>query len=140
MIKIKLAETDEEIKSCFAVMAQLRPHLTKEEFLRRVKLQQREGYLLAFAADEDEVKSVGGYRIQNMLAHGKFLYVDDLVTDENARSKGYGDALFDWLVQQASKENCDKFQLDSGVQRFSAHHFYFRKRMEISRYHFNLNL
>lgn len=140
IMQIKLAETDEEINHCFAVMVQLRPHLTAEEFLRRVKLQQREGYLLAFVADDGEVKSVAGYRIQHMLAHGKFLYVDDLVTDDNSRSKGYGDALFDWLVQCAITENCESLQLDSGVQRFSAHRFYLRKRMEISSHHFSVNL
>ena len=139
-MQIKLAETDEEINHCFAVMVQLRPHLTAEEFLRRVKLQQREGYLLAFVADDGEVKSVAGYRIQHMLAHGKFLYVDDLVTDDNSRSKGYGDALFDWLVQCAITENCENLQLDSGVQRFSAHRFYLRKRMEIRSHHFSVNL
>ena len=138
MMQIKLAETDEEINHCFGVMVQLRPHLTAEEFLRRVKLQQPEGYLLAFVADDGEVKSVAGYRIQNMLAHGKFLYVDDLVTDDNSRSKGYGDALFDWLVQRAMDENCESLQLDSGVQRFSAHRFYLRKRMEIRSHHFSV--
>ena len=106
--------------------------------MRRVKLQQTEGYLLAFVADDGEVKSVAGYRIQNMLAHGKFLYVDDLVTDDNSRSKGYGDALFDWLMQCALDENCASLQLDSGVQRFSAHRFYLRKRMEIRSHHFSV--
>ena len=139
-MKIELAESDEEINNCFAVMAQLRPHLTAEDFLRRVKLQQEEGYRLAFIADDGEVKSVAGYRFQNMLAHGKFLYVDDLVTDENARSKRYGDALLDWLIQQAKIENCESLQLDSGVQRFSAHRFYLRKRMEIRSHHFSVNL
>ena len=139
-MNIELAESDEEINNCFAVMVQLRPHLTAEDFLRRVKLQQEEGFRLAFIAVDGEVKSVAGYRLQNMLAHGKFLYVDDLVTDENARSKGYGDALFDWLVQQAKVENCESLQLDSGVQRFGAHRFYLRKRMEIRSHHFSLKI
>jgi GNAT superfamily N-acetyltransferase len=137
---IRLAESDADIERCFPVMAQLRPHLTKDDFIRRVKLQRQEGYQLAYAEDEGAVRSVAGFRIMNMLAHGHFLYVDDLVTDENARSKGYGDLLFDWLVNYARDEGCEKFQLDSGVQRFSAHRFYLRKRMEIASHHFSLNL
>jgi hypothetical protein len=38
-------------------------------------------------------------------------------------SKGYGGALFDWLVEHAREHDCDQFHLDSGVQRFRAHRF-----------------
>jgi GNAT superfamily N-acetyltransferase len=75
-----------------------------------------------------------------MLHRGRYLYVDDLVTDESERSKGYGDAIFDWLVNYAKEQNCDQFHLDSGVQRFDAHRFYFRKRMKILAYHFSFDL
>lgn len=137
---IRLAESEIDIERCFAVMAQLRPHLTKDEFMRRVKLQQPEGYQITFVEAEGTVKSVAGWRIQNMLAHGKFLYVDDLVTDEHSRSQGYGDQLFDWLVEYAKAEGCERFHLDSGVQRFAAHRFYLRKRMEIVSHHFAMKL
>ena len=70
----------------------------------------------------------------------EFMYVDDLVTDAEARSRGYGDALFDWLVNYARTQGCTRLDLDSGVQRFAAHRFYFRKRMHISFYHFALEL
>lgn len=108
--------------------------------MRRVKLQQPEGYQITFVEAEGTVKSVAGWRIQNMLAHGKFLYVDDLVTDEHSRSQGYGDQLFDWLVEYAKAEGCERFHLDSGVQRFAAHRFYLRKRMEIVSHHFAMKL
>ncbi len=137
---IRLAESDADIERCFAVMVQLRPHLIKDEFVRRVKLQQPEDYRITYVEDVDTVKSVAGWRIQNMLAHGKFLYVDDLVTDEHARSQGYGDQLLDWLVNYAKAQGCDSFELDSGVQRFAAHRFYLRKRMDIVSHHFAMKL
>ncbi len=140
MITIQLAQTDEEINRCYPVMSQLRPHIAVEEFLPMVRLQQQEGYFLAFLAAEGAVKSCAGYRFETMLAHGKFLYIDDLVTDDNSRSKGYGEAIFDWLETQAKAANCVSLQLDSGVQRFEAHRFYFRKRMHIASYHFTIKL
>lgn len=140
MITIQVAQSDEEINRCYVVMSQLRPHIAPEDFLPLVRLQQQEGYWLAFLADDGEVKACAGYRYETMLAHGKFLYVDDLVTDDNSRSKGYGDAIFDWLVAQAKAANCVSLQLDSGVQRFEAHRFYFRKRMHIASYHFTVKL
>jgi GNAT superfamily N-acetyltransferase len=75
-----------------------------------------------------------------MLARGWHMYVDDLVTDELGRSRGYGAFLMDWLVARAREEGCDNLDLDSGVQRFAAHRFYFRQRMTISAYHFALPL
>jgi GNAT superfamily N-acetyltransferase len=68
------------------------------------------------------------------------MYVDDLVSKEGERSKGYGGQLFDWLVEYARSEGCDQFHLDSGVQRFAAHRFYLTKRMSIEAHHFGLKL
>lgn len=138
MIKIALAEEDDEIQSCYAVMAELRPHVQPEEFLARVKRQiEIAGYKLAYLAD-GEVKAVAGFRISECLAWGRFLYVDDLVAKSDDRSKGFGGALFDWLVEYAKREMCDQFHLDSGVQRFAAHRFYLHKRMFIEGHHFSL--
>jgi GNAT superfamily N-acetyltransferase len=53
---------------------------------------------------------------------------------------GYGTKLFDWLVDYARAENCQQLTLDSGVQRFAAHRFYLRQRMEITSHHFTLKL
>src|SRR6185295_7106459 len=128
-MNIKLAETDAEIERCFPVMVQLRLHLTREDFLERAARQKQEGYKVAFVDDEGVVTAVAGFRIMEMLAHGRILYVDDLITDEAGRSKGYGDALMDWLASYARARDCVELQLDSGVQRFRAHAFYFRKRM-----------
>ena len=59
-----------------------------------------------------------------------------LVTDEKQRSKNYGDKLLDWLICYAKENDCVGFHLDSGVQRFGAHRFYFKKGLTISCYHF----
>ena len=137
---IILARSDDEINACYPVMAELRPHVNQEEFLGRVKRQTAiAGYQLACAIDS-EVKAVAGFRISECLAWGKFLYVDDLVSKSDDRSKGYGGALFDWLVEHARANDCDQFHLDSGVQRFRAHRFYLQKRMAIEAHHFGLKL
>ena len=137
---IKIAETDEEIQSCFPVMAELRPHVPAADFLPRIRRQQQlADYKLAFISD-GEVKAVAGFRISECLAWGKFMYVDDLVARSEERSKGFGGKLLDWLIAYARAEQCDQFHLDSGVQRFDAHRFYLSKRMFIEGHHFALKL
>lgn len=139
-IEITLAESDDEINACYPVMAELRPHVSESEFLSRVRRQMEiAGYRMACAIDGD-VKAVGGFRISECLAWGRFMYVDDLVSKSDDRSKGYGGALFDWLVEYARKNDCDQFHLDSGVHRFRAHRFYLMRRMEIQAHHFGLKL
>lgn len=135
-VQVKLAATGDDIERCFPVMVQLRVHLTQESFLESTARQKEEGYELAFVEDDGVVKAVAGFRVMEMLAHGRILYVDDLITDEAGRSKGYGEALMDWLESYAKTRECVELQLDSGVQRFRAHAFYFRQRMHISAYHF----
>jgi GNAT superfamily N-acetyltransferase len=140
-VSIRLAETDDQIQRCFPVMVQLRPKLNGDEFVSRVRRQMAEsGYQLAFIETGGHVVANAGFRISECLSAGKYLYVDDLIVDENTRSNGYGQQLTDWLINYARTHHCDEFRLDSGVQRFAAHRFYFRQRMVISAYHFTLPL
>lgn len=133
---IGIAETDDEITACFAVMRQLRPHLTHEDFITRVRRQRSEGYRLAYLSEAGVVRAVAGYRIGENLAWGRFLYVDDLVTDESRRSRGCGRALLAWLRAKARAAGCAQLHLDSGAQRKDAHRFYLREAMENAGFHF----
>ena len=139
-MSVVIAQTRKELLRCYPVMVQLRPHLTESSFIERVERQTPEGYKLAFVEDAGRVVSVAGFRLMHSLAWGKFMYVDDLVTDERERSKGYGQQLVAWLVDQAKADACDQFHLDSGVQRFGAHRFYLATGMDITCHHFALKL
>jgi GNAT superfamily N-acetyltransferase len=134
--EVRLAETAEDIARCFPVMAHLRPHLIAGDFVARVEAQQAQGYRLAYLVDDDAVVAVAGFRVMEMLASGRTLYVDDLVTDESRRSRGHGKALMDWLQAYAREAGCETFSLDSGTHRQEAHAFYFRERMRVTSFHF----
>ncbi len=140
-IRIAEATTRAAFARCFPVMRQLRPRFDDEKvFCDQVERQRAEGFQIAFLEDVGGVRAVAGYRMAESLFAGRYCYVDDLVTDESARSLGYGGALFDWLVAEARAAGCVDFQLDSGVQRFAAHRFYLTKRMIIAAHHFTLEL
>jgi GNAT superfamily N-acetyltransferase len=140
-VTIRIAGSAADVRRCFPVMAQLRPHLAEEEFAARAA-RQRDlyGYSLAFVEDEGRVVAVAGYRVSECLHSGRYLYVDDLVTDEAQRSRGHGEALLEWLAARARSEGCASLTLESGVQRHGAHRFYLRHRMHIASYHFVLPL
>jgi GNAT superfamily N-acetyltransferase len=136
MTSIFKATTDDQIARCFAVMVQLRPHLEESAFVSIVRRQFAGGYRLAGLESSGAVQAVAGYRLLDNLVGGRVLYVDDLVTDAAARSLGHGKELLDWLARLGRQEGCAFLELDSGVQRFDAHRFYFAHGMVISSHHF----
>ena len=87
-----------------------------------------------------KVVAAAGFRLLENLAWGRFLYVDDLVTDAAHRSQGHGDALMNWLMAHARAAGCAELHLDSGVERFGAHRFYLARRMDITSHHFAMKL
>jgi GNAT superfamily N-acetyltransferase len=140
-MKIEHAQSDEQIAATFRVMRQLRPHLVEEEYVPQIRaLMSSDGFLLAFLADEGEVRAVAGYRIMNMLYCGRLLYVDDLVADERLRSRGYGSRLLDWLKDEGRRQGCGELQLISRVTREQAHRFYFREGLGIECFQFRTKL
>ncbi len=138
MHKIANANTPAEIEACFPVMTQLRPKVPPEAFVKRVReLAAATGLTLAYL-DDGGVKAVAGYRISDWLAGGRYLEIEDLVTAEGERSRGYGGILFDWVVDLAKREGCLQVRLVSHVRRVDAHRFYRRKGMTLEAYYFSL--
>jgi len=135
-MNIRIANTDEEIQSCYSVMKELRENLIEKDFVEKIRSLQKNGYFLVFAEDSGKPVALAGFRIGESLAWKRYLYVDDLVTLPEYRSKGFGSALLKWLTDFASNEGCVTFHLDSGVQRKDAHRFYEREGLQISSYHF----
>ncbi|EFB40270.1 hypothetical protein pah_c212o011 [Parachlamydia acanthamoebae str. Hall's coccus] len=141
MMKIKPAKTEEDIKRCYKVMHQLRPHLIDETaFVEQVQRQINNGYHLVYIEENGQVRALAGFRFLEFLAWGNVLYVDDLVTCSGSRGVGHGNTLVKWLIDLARERKCDQFHLDSGPQRHDAHRLYMKNKMKIIGHHFALDL
>jgi len=136
----EVARTDLEIEACFPVMAELRPHLKRDGFVKTIREMERDGYKLAFLSDGGRVLAVAGYRIKRMLCCEPFLYVDDLVTTAAERSHGHGARFLAWLIEQARNEGCSQLDLDAGVESEDAHRFYAKNGMVVSGLHFRIDV
>jgi len=139
--EMQLATSVEQIRSCYKVMRQLRPHLPSEQaFVSQVQRQIEEGYRLAFIQADRQVKALAGFRLLEFLAWGKVLYIDDLVSDTATRNKGYGSKVLKWVMDEARKAKCDQVHLDSGPQRHDAHRLYLNHGFKIIGHHFAFDL
>ena len=138
---IQQAGTEEQIAATYDVMRQLRPHLSREAYVPAVRgMMASDGYRLAAVVDDGQVRAVAGYRYMTMLYCGRLLYLDDLVSDEQSRSRGYGKALLDWLKDEGRREGCTELQLISRTTREGAHRFYFREGFGIECFEFRIHL
>ncbi|MBZ4419505.1 GNAT family N-acetyltransferase [Myxococcus sp. RHSTA-1-4] len=141
-MKVEVLEvrSDAEAAACFRVMHQLRPHLDEATFLTMWRRMSTGGYQLTCVREDGQVRAVAGWRLIEMLHTGLHLYVDDLVTDGELRSRGHGARLLGWLRERAREAGCRTLELDSGTHRTRAHRFYFREGMHISSFHFREEL
>ena len=133
---VRIAHTEADVRACYPVIAQLRPHLDEESFVEQVFRQEKQGYRLAYLAEGSTVHAVAGFRKAESLAWGRYLYIDDLVTEASERSRGYGTVLLAWITRHARTTSCEQVHLDSGVHRYDAHRFYLREGMDIVCHHF----
>lgn len=135
-------ESDPQILATCDVMRQLRPHLPAgDAYVATIRaLMDADGYRLAALLDDDVVRAVAGYRAHGTLYAGRVLMLDELVSDETARSSGHGARMMAWLRDEGRALGCAELHLLSRTVRERAHRFYFREGMAIQCFHFAATL
>jgi ribosomal protein S18 acetylase RimI-like enzyme len=88
------------------------------------------GYRVLVAREPERVAAVAGYRITENLIHGRFLYVDDLVTAEGRRGEGLGASLLKELSRIGIEEGCRRLVLDTAAANEKARRFYRREGLQ----------
>ena len=134
-------DSSQDYVACFHVMRELRPHLTNAEaFVDQVRRQSQQGYRLLAAWQDGYVMGLAGYRVQENLLYGQFLYVDDLVTVANAQRHGVGGKLVEALRNEATRRSCAHLVLDTALGNALAQRFYFRQGLLSKGLHFSQKL
>jgi GNAT superfamily N-acetyltransferase len=139
----ELRQVDDEttLEHCRGLMAELRPQCDDlQTFAAAWKQQREEGYRLIALFDGGEPLALAGYRVQHNLMHGRFLYVDDLVTTAARRGEGLGEHLLAWLKDEARRQGCGKLLLDTPLGNVLGHRFYYRHGLFAGALRFNIAL
>jgi ribosomal protein S18 acetylase RimI-like enzyme len=127
-LTLRHAESEAEIAACYPVMTLLRPHLASaEELVARVGRQRDAGYRLLGLWRGAVPVALAGYRFEENLVHGRFVYVDDLVTASEERGHGHGARLLDAVAQIGRDAACGRLVLDTALDNVLAHRFYYRQ-------------
>jgi GNAT superfamily N-acetyltransferase len=138
---VELPPGHERLGQALEVMRALRDTRTRAELERlHAEGHPSGGYRIVALFDAGECRAVAGFRVLTSFAHGRHLYIDDLVTAEPWRSHRYGERIDEHLRAVARAEGCEQVRLDSGVQRRRAHRFYFRRGYAIESFNFGRRL
>lgn len=125
-IEVRSIEQFADIGACHAVMLELRPHLKDiDSFIQQVMRQREQGFRLSAAWCDGRIVGVIGYRFQENLLYGRFVFVDDLVVQKEFRSEGVGAQLLSAARTYAREIGCRHFVLDTGLHMARAQRFYF---------------
>ena len=122
-LEIRPLSGDAEIAAAYPLARQLRDRIREETFLAEVRRQAIQEYRLYGGYEDGRLVVLAGVRRSHTLSRGEHLFVDDLVTAEDARGRGHGRAMLEWLGRQAASEGIPRIYLDS---RTTAKGFYER--------------
>lgn len=140
-IAVRHADTEHDLRACWPVMRELRPRLqSADDMVERIGRMRAQNYRLLGIWRGTQVMALGGYRLQENLVYGRFLYLDDLVTRESARGEGWGERVMVEVTRLAQEAGCDKLVLDTGLSNALAQRFYFRQGLLSSALRFSKGL
>lgn len=140
-VEFVTVEAQADCIASFAVMQQLRPHLTDAvRFAEQIQRQRQNGYRLLAAREHGKVIGLAGYRLMENTLYGRFIYVDDLVVDAALQRRRLGEQLLDRVREETRARGYRYLVLDTGMHMALAQRFYFRQGLLPRGMHFSQDL
>jgi GNAT superfamily N-acetyltransferase len=119
------AESAADLERFYPVIKELRPHLSLENFVDIYKkARSADSYEIVGIQKEDKILAVMGYRVLHDFVRGTHLYIDDLVTTDDQRSKGLGARLLNYAEKIAPMLGCPSLRLCTGLGNERGQKFY----------------
>jgi GNAT superfamily N-acetyltransferase len=104
-----------ELNSAYPIIKQIRPHLTRIEFVELTTKMMLDGYHAICLFEDGRIVSYAGFAKLISLTFGEHIWVYDLATDNRYRGKGYGKILLTHLMDVAKKNSIKKVALSAGI-------------------------
>ncbi|MGS2725124.1 GNAT family N-acetyltransferase [Psychroserpens sp. BH13MA-6] len=115
--------------------------LTSQRFSDEV-LQQRfaemvtQNYECAVIYEDLDLIGVSGLWFSTRHYAGKSVELDHVYIDEAYRGKGLGKQFLKWIYDYVKVKGCESAELNTYVNNYPSHKFYYNEAFEILGYHF----
>jgi GNAT superfamily N-acetyltransferase len=120
-------DDEETLERIFPVLTQLRTQVSWEVFNARLQDLRTENYELWGCFEGERILGLASSRIYTDWVRGPHLYVDDLVTDAEARSRGIGALLLKRLELHACDLGLKSLRLSCVLENEHGLRFYRRE-------------
>jgi GNAT superfamily N-acetyltransferase len=133
---IRELTTFREMSEQHKLLIQLSPQVSKKDYDRMLKEMTALGYRMIGVFDGKKCVGISGFWIATKFYCDRYLEPDNVVIDKNYRSKGIGKRILKWLEKEGKRKGCRTIILDTYVENFSAHRFYYREGFIARGFHY----
>lgn len=133
---VRELKSKEEMLQQIDVLKDLYPTITLDDYSKDLDQMLPHNYGQVGVFENDICLGISGFWIGTKLWCGKYLELDNIVVRTEARSKGVGQLLFDYLSNKAIEENCHMMSLDSYTTNYKAHKFFYNNDFAPKGFHF----
>lgn len=134
-VAMPLADADSALRQGETLHRDFRPKINGD-YVAYLQRMAAEGACVTQLVDAGEVRAIAVWRSYLTTYCGRRFEIDDLVTADGQRSRGYGARLMKALEARARALSCDAVLLSSATNRVGAHRFYHRERFAITAFLF----
>lgn len=126
-----------EINSIIPLIQKLTNNKNSDEVLKaRFADMVNQNYECAGVFDKNKLIGVSGLWFQTRHYAGRSMEVDHVYIEAAYQGQGLGKQFFKWLYEYAKSKGCTTSELNTYVQNYPSHKFYYNEGYEIFGYHF----
>lgn len=126
-----------EINAIIPLIQKLTEHKFSDQILKeRFSEMITQNYECAVIYDNVKLIGVTGLWYCTRHYAGKSVEVDHVYIEDNYRGKGIGKQFFKWIYDYVKTKGCESVELNTYVQNYPSHKFYYNEGFEILGYHF----
>lgn len=126
-----------EILSIMPLMYKLGDSKVSEETLKeRIQEMAQQNYECVGVYDKEKLIGICGLWFQTRHYAGRSMEIDHVIIDETNRSNGVGKQLMAFVSDYARQKSCRWIELNTYVDNFPSHKFYYNQGFVAKGYHF----
>lgn len=126
-----------EINSIIPMVQELSENKMPNSVLEaRFREMVTQNYECAVVYDNEKLIGVTGLWFCTRHYSGKSVELDHVIIDENYRNKGLGKEFMIWIENYVKDKGYEAIELNTYVQNYPSHKFYYNLGFEILGYHF----
>ncbi|MBJ6369642.1 GNAT family N-acetyltransferase [Snuella sedimenti] len=128
----------EQINSVIPLVSKLNEHKIPDTILKqRFAEMVNQNYECAGIYDNNgKLIGVTGLWFSTRHYSGKSVEADHVYIDEAYQNQGLGKLFFNWIYNYAKQKGCEAIELNTYVNNYGSHKFYYNQGFKILGYHF----